>query len=125
MQLGSLQRDHGRLGPLCLWKFYVSWWMLDLVRAAAGDKFVIIASPAEMLLKLYWWDSSKFSLAVTSVTITYLVAFSATNMHIYHKVAIWHLMQAWVRFALQCFSLLVEIPEVKEQSTSGTTRPKR
>jgi len=39
------------------------------------------ASPAEMLLKLYWWDSSKFSLAVTSVIITYLVAFSATNMH--------------------------------------------
>jgi len=59
-----------------------------------------------MLLKLYWWDSSKFSLAVTSVIITYLVAFSATNQHIYHKVAIWHLMQAWARFALQCFSLL-------------------
>ena len=39
----------------------VSWWMLDLARQAAGDKFyVIIASPAEMLLKLYWWDSSKF-----------------------------------------------------------------
>jgi len=36
---------------------------------------------------------------------TYLVAFSATNMHIYHKVAIGHLMQAWARFALQCFSL--------------------
>ena len=61
-----------------------------------------------MLLKLYWWDSSKFSLAVTSVIITYLVAFSATNLHIYyHKVAIWHLMQAWARFALQCFSLLL------------------
>ena len=36
----------------------------------------------KMLLKLYWWDSSKFSLTVTSVIITYLVAFSATNMHI-------------------------------------------
>jgi len=36
----------------------VSWWMLDLVTAAAGDKFVIVASPAEILLKLYWWDSS-------------------------------------------------------------------
>jgi len=46
--------------------------MLDLARAAAGNNFVIIASPAEMLLKLYWWDSSKFSLAVTSVIITYL-----------------------------------------------------
>ena len=56
-----------------------------------------------MLLKLYLWDSSKFSLAVTSVIIIYLVALSATNMHIYHKVAIWHLMQAWARFALQCF----------------------
>ena len=79
--------------------------MVDLARVAAGDKFVIIASPAEMLLKQYWWDSSKFSLAVTSVIITYLVAFSATNLHIYHKVAIWHLMQAWARLALQCFSL--------------------
>jgi len=57
-----------------------------------------------MLLTLYWWDSSKFSLAVRSVIITYLVAFSTTNMHIYHKLAIWHLMQAWARFALQCFS---------------------
>jgi len=28
-------------------------------------------------------------------------------MHIYHKVAIWHLMQAWARFALQCFSFTV------------------
>ena len=45
----------------------VSWWMLDLARAAAGDKFVIIASLAEMLLKQYWWDSSKFSLAMTSL----------------------------------------------------------
>ena len=34
------------------------------------------ASPAEMLLKLYWWDYSKFSLAVTSVINTYLVAFA-------------------------------------------------
>ena len=81
MHLGSLQRDHGTLGPLCPSKLYVSWWVLDLARAAA-----------------------KFSLAVTSVIITYLVAFSATNMHIHHKVAIWHLMQAWARFALQCFS---------------------
>jgi len=39
MHLGSLYRVHGRLGPLCLWKLYVSWWMLDLARAAAGDKF--------------------------------------------------------------------------------------
>ena len=39
-----------------------------------------------------------------SVIITYLVAFSATNLHIYHKVAVGHLMQAWARFALQCFS---------------------
>ena len=104
MHLGSLQRDHGRLGPLRpwkLWKLYVSWWMLDLARAAAGDKFVIIA---EKVLKLYWWDSCKFCLAMTSVIITYLVAFSATNMHIYHQVGIWHLMQAWARFALQCFS---------------------
>jgi len=30
----------------------VSWWMQDLARATAGDKFVIIASPSEMLLKL-------------------------------------------------------------------------
>jgi len=30
----------------------VSWWLLDLARETAGDKFVIIASPAEMLLKL-------------------------------------------------------------------------
>jgi len=52
-----------------------------------------------MLLKLYWWDS-KFSLAVTSVIITYLVNFGTTYMHIYHKVANWHLMQAWARFAL-------------------------
>ena len=58
----------------------VSWWMLDLARAAAGDKLRHYASPAEMLLKLYWWNSSKFSLAVTSVIITYLVAFSATNV---------------------------------------------
>jgi len=55
--------------------------MLDLARAAAGDNFTSL--PAEMLLKLYWWDSSKFSLAVISVIITYLVAFSATNMHNY------------------------------------------
>jgi len=41
---------------------------------------------------------------MTSVIITYLVAFSATNMHIYHKVAIGHLMLAWAKFALQCFS---------------------
>jgi len=69
--------------------------MLDLSRAAAGDKFVIISIK---FLKLYWWDCCKFSLAVTSVIITYLVAFSATKMHIYHKVGIWHLMQAWARF---------------------------
>jgi len=42
----------------------VSWWMLDLASAAAGDKLHYYASPAEMLLKLYWWDSSKFSLAL-------------------------------------------------------------
>jgi len=60
-----------------------------------------------MLLKLYWWDSSKFNLAVTSVIITYLVVFSAINLHIYHKVAIWHLVQAWARFALQCFSFIL------------------
>jgi len=35
----------------------------------------------------------------------YLVAFSTTNMHVYHKLAIGHLMQAGARFALQCFSL--------------------
>ena len=58
-----------------------------------------------MLLELYWWDSSKFSLAVTSVITTCLVGFSATNMHTYHKVAIVHLMQAWARIAPQCFSL--------------------
>jgi len=69
--------------------------------------YVIIASLAEMLLQLYWWDSSKFSLTVTSVIISYMVVFSATNMHIYHKVAIWHLMQAWARFALQCFSFFI------------------
>jgi len=67
--------------------------MLDLARAAAGDKFTSLL------------QKSFFSLAATSVIITYLVAFSATNMHIYHKVAIWHLMQAWARFALQCLSL--------------------
>ena len=33
-----------------------------------------------------------------------MVVFSATNIHIYHKVAILHLMQALARFALQCFS---------------------
>ena len=38
--------------------------MLDLARAATGDKFVIIASLAEMLLR---WDSSKFTLAMTSL----------------------------------------------------------
>ena len=75
--------------------------MLDLARAAAGDKFVIIA---EKVLILYWWDSCKFCLAMTSVIITYLVAFSATNMHIYHKVTIGH-----VRFALQCFSFSIVI----------------
>ena len=52
---------------------------MDPARAAAGDSNY--ASPAEMLLKLYWWDTSKCILAVTSVIITYLVAFSATNMH--------------------------------------------
>jgi len=57
-----------------------------------------------MLLELYWLDSSKFSLAVISVIITYLVVFSATNMHIYHKVTIGH-----VRFALQCFSFSIVI----------------
>jgi len=38
-----------------------------------------------MLLNLYWWDSSKFSLAVTLVIIKYVVVvvFSATNMQIY------------------------------------------
>ena len=35
---------------------------------------------------------------------TYLVAFNTTNMHIYHKEAIGHLMQAWARFSLQCYS---------------------
>jgi len=30
----------------------VGGWMLDLARATAGHKFVIIASPAEMPLKL-------------------------------------------------------------------------
>ena len=56
----------------------LSWWMLDLARAASGDKYYLrhYASPAEMLLKLYWWDYSKFSLAVTSVINTYLVAFA-------------------------------------------------
>jgi len=34
----------------------------------------------------------------------YLVAFSATNMHIYYKVAIRHLMQAWVSFTSVLFS---------------------
>jgi len=67
--------------------------------AAAGDKFMSLLQIK--FLKLFWWDACKFSLAVISVIITYLVA---TNMHIYHKVGIWHLMQAWARFALQCFS---------------------
>ena len=31
-------------------------------------------------------------------------------MPIHHKVAIGHLMQAWVRFALQCFSCLCSVP---------------
>jgi len=57
-----------------------------------------------MPLKLCWWDSSKFSLTVTSVIITYLVAFCTTNMHIYHKVAIWHLMQALVRLLSVLFN---------------------
>ena len=39
---------------------------------------VRIASPAEMLLAT--WGPFNFSLAVTSVIITYLVAFSTTNM---------------------------------------------
>jgi len=69
----------------------VSWWMLDLARAAAGNKFMSLCITAEMLLKLYWCDSSKFSPAVTTVIITYLVAFSVTNMH---GLAIGHLMQA-------------------------------
>jgi len=33
----------------------------------------------------------------------YLVAFSTTNMHIHHKVAIGHLMQAWARFHFSAF----------------------
>jgi len=33
----------------------VSWWMLDLARAAAGDE---LTSPADMLATLYCWDSS-------------------------------------------------------------------
>ena len=58
-----------------------------------------------MLLQLLLVGLFKFSLAVTSVIILYLVAFTSTNMHIYHNVAIRYLMEAWVRFALQCFSL--------------------
>lgn len=50
------------------------------------------------------WDSSKFSLAVTSVINTYLAAFNTLTC-IYLKLAIGHLMQALVRFVLQCFSL--------------------
>jgi len=76
----------------------VGWWMLDLARATAGDKLTsLLASPADMLLKLpgiyCCWDCSK------------LVAFSSTNMPIYHKLATGHLLQAWARFTLQCFHL--------------------
>jgi len=30
----------------------VGWWMLELARTTVGDKFVIIVSSTEMLLKL-------------------------------------------------------------------------
>ena len=36
--------------------------------------------------------------------VTRLVVLSTTNMRIYNKLAIGHLMQSWVRFVLQCFS---------------------
>ena len=51
MHLGSLKRDCSRLGPMCPGET-VGWWMLDLARVTAGDKFVIIASPAEMFLSI-------------------------------------------------------------------------
>jgi len=70
--------------------------------------YVIIASPAEMLLKLLLVGLFFFSLAVISVIITYLVAFSATNRRTYHKVAIGHLMQAWARFDFSAFHFLMK-----------------
>ena len=77
MHLDSLQRDCGRLDTRSIVsREIVGQCMLDLAGTTAGDKFT-------SLLKKYWWDSSKFSLVVTSVIITYLVAFSATNMCIY------------------------------------------
>jgi len=77
--------------------------MLDL----AEQQLVVnlrhyIALPAEKLLLMGFFN---FSLAVTSIAIKYLVAFSTTSMRIYHKLAIGHLMRSWARFALQCFSL--------------------
>jgi len=97
--------------------------MLDLVRVAAGDKFI---SLLHHLQKCYTGGT----LLTCSDIITYLVAFSATNMHIYHKVAIGHLMQAWARFALQCFSFekrqpVASFPLVSAKNSSPCSYPCR
>jgi len=66
----------------------VGWWMLDLARATAGDKFMSLLHTCRNASKTIAAGLPKFSLAVTSVIITYLVALSATNLCIYHKVAV-------------------------------------
>ena len=46
----------------------VGWWMLDLARATAGCKFTPLLRHLQKYFYNYcWWDSSKFSLAVTSI----------------------------------------------------------
>jgi len=67
--------------------------MLDLTRATACDKLTaLLHHLKKCFLKICWWDSSSFNLAVTIVIIMNLVAFSTTNMH---TLATGHLMQAW------------------------------
>ena len=73
---------------------------LDLARATDLHHYCITCRNASKLLLHGGTSILNFSLAVTTVIIMYLVVFSATNMHIYHKLPIGHLMQVWVRFAL-------------------------
>ena len=68
----------------------VGWWpwVVDLARATAGDKYVIIASPEE---NYCWWDTSELCTSCSDVSQSYTIAFNTTNVH---KLAIGHLMQA-------------------------------
>jgi len=58
--------------------------MLDLARGTAGDKFT--SSLNHLLLKLLLLGLFKIY-SCSNVIITYSVAFSAINMHIYHEVS--------------------------------------